>query len=120
MRFARSLTLLAVAAADMGAHGKGAGASNNTPVRAQRKVPTTNIIDGYDFGAQINALQGGPVSPEPSADHLSLSGAPPKSFQPKENIELTPTAREAVQVSEQWMTSENHPAAGPDGKVLYS
>ena len=48
------------------------------------------------------------------------SRASPKSFQPKEDIELTATAQEAVKVSEQWMTSENHPAAGPDGKVLYS
>lgn len=121
MQLTRTLVLLAVVVADVGAQGnRAAGSSSDTPVRAQRKAAPANIIDRYDFGAQINAIQSSPISPVPSADHLSVSGAPPKGFQPKDDIELTATAREAVRVSEQWMASENHPAAGPDGKVLYS
>src|ERR1051325_11984880 len=100
MQLTRSLVLLAVAVADVGAQGKRpAGASSDTPVRAERKAPPANIIDRYDFGAQLDALQGSPMSPVSPAYHLSASGAPPKSFQPKEDIELTATAREAVKVS---------------------
>ena len=121
MRLTSTFVLLAVAIADVGAQEKRpAGASSDTPVRTQRQPPPANIIDRYDFGAQLNALQGSPISPVSSADRPSVSGVPPKTFQLKEDIELTATAREAVKVSEQWMTAENHPAAGPDGKVLYS
>ena len=121
MRLIRAFLLLAVTVGIVGAQEKGPNnGPSDTPVRVQRKAPTKNTVDYYDFGGQLNALQGGPISPVPPADHLSLSGTPPKSFQPIEDIELTATAQEAVKVSEQWMSAENHPAAGPDGRVLYS
>jgi type IV secretion system protein VirB9 len=44
----------------------------------------------------------------------------PKDYRPKEDIELTPTAMEAVRVSEMWQGAKNAPAEGPDGRVLYS
>ena len=36
------------------------------------------------------------------------------------DVALTATAIEAVRVSEKWRTENNAPAAGPDGRVLYS
>jgi type IV secretion system protein VirB9 len=121
MRLTKTLFLAAISLADVGAQGQPAARrSNDAPVRLQRKAPPANIVDRYDFGAQINTLQGSPVSPPPPADQRSAPGAPPKSFQPKEDVELTATARAAVKVSEQWAAAENHPSAGPDGRVLYS
>ena len=121
MRLIHSFVLVAISLPVASAQGQRApGKSNDAPIRVQRKAPPANIVDRYDFGAQINALQGTPVSPAPPADQHSVAGSPPKSFQPKEDVELTATAREAVKVSEQWMASENRPAAGADGKVMYS
>jgi type IV secretion system protein VirB9 len=121
MRLINSFVLVAISLPVASAQGQRAtGKSNDAPVRVQRKAPPANIVDRYDFGAQIDALQGSPVSPLPPADQRSVGGAPAKGFQPKEDVELTATAREAVKVSEQWMAAENHPAAGPDGRVLYS
>jgi hypothetical protein len=121
MRLIHSFVLVAISLPVASAQGqRTTGKSNDAPVRVQRKAPPANVVDRYDFGAQINALQGNPVSPVPLADQRSAPGAPPKTFQPKEDVELTATAREAVKVSEQWMAAENHPAARPDGRVLYS
>jgi P-type conjugative transfer protein TrbG len=44
----------------------------------------------------------------------------PKDFQLKTDVPLTATAKEAVQVSQKWREEKNAPAAGSDGRVLYS
>jgi P-type conjugative transfer protein TrbG len=44
----------------------------------------------------------------------------PQEFKPKTDVELTPTAKTAVEVSENWSAEINPPAPGPDGRVLYS
>jgi type IV secretion system protein VirB9 len=54
---------------------------------------------------------------KPSSPDLALT---PPGFKPKTDVELTKTAEEAVQMSEKWMAEHNQPAAGQDGRVLYS
>jgi type IV secretion system protein VirB9 len=44
----------------------------------------------------------------------------PKDYRPPSDVPLTATALEAVQVSEKWRGEKNSPAAGSDGRVLYS
>ena len=43
-----------------------------------------------------------------------------KDFRPKADVPLTPTALEAVRVSERWQGEKNAPSSGPDGRVMYS
>jgi P-type conjugative transfer protein TrbG len=103
------------------------------PVQAKRLPPEKSkpkagnggdaLIDRYDFGAQLDALQDAPSKPVvasspgyiPSADSTVPAG-----FKPKTDVELTKTAQEAVQMSKKWMSEHNQPAVGHDGRVLYS
>jgi type IV secretion system protein TrbG len=103
------------------------------PEKSKGKTPTGSdtLIDRYDFGAQINALQdtnalqqGSPtvrpmIGPN-SGSTPSGDSTVPAGFKPKTDVELTKTAQEAVQMSEKWMSEHNQPAVGPDGRVLYS
>jgi len=91
------------------------------------------ILQQYDFGAQLNTLQnGGPftfpssVNPEFAVPPKEGSGrsvdpeAVPKDYHPRSDVPLNATAQEAVRVSEKWRGETNSPAAGSDGRVLYS
>jgi len=52
---------------------------------------------------------------------LGKPAAPvPKDFKPRTDVPLSPTAAAAVAASQQWGTQTNTPAAGADGRVLYS
>jgi len=84
--------------------------------------PSGSILDKYDFGEQVRVLEGAqPATPAPPpAKRAVVARAAEKPVEVKADVPLTPTAEEAVRVSAQWMTSKNPPAAGPDGKVLYS
>ena len=100
--------------------------------KTKRKVPpgSDNLIDKYDFGAQINALQDTSLQPGAQAVNPMLASnaglastgesAVPAGFMPKTDVQLTKTAQEAVQMSEKWMSEHNQPAVGRDGRVLYS
>jgi type IV secretion system protein TrbG len=107
------------------------------PVQAKRLPPDkakpvtskTNdaLLDRYDFGAQVNTLQGmdtqQPGAAAASPIHPSLpngDSAVPAGFKPKTDVQLTKTAQEAVQMSEKWMSEHNQPAVGHDGRGLYS
>jgi type IV secretion system protein VirB9 len=89
---------------------------------------STPLLDQYDFGAQISALQSDgsiqrgevvkPIVATPVSPALVESGVP-AGFRPKTDVQLTPTAQEAVQMSEKWMAEHNQPAAGRDGRILY-
>ncbi len=84
--------------------------------------PSGSILDKYDFGEQVRVLEGATPAaptPPPSKRATTARGAE-KPVEVKVDVPLTPTAEEAVRVSAQWMGSKNPPAAGPDGKVLYS
>jgi P-type conjugative transfer protein TrbG len=91
------------------------------------------ILQQYDFGAQINALNAddavgepGSVKPQfatPAKPVSPGSGAIesiPKDFRLNSDVPLNSTALEALRVSERWRREKNSPAAGSDGRVLYS
>jgi P-type conjugative transfer protein TrbG len=88
------------------------------------------LLQQYDYGAQIQALQQtdglsvpSDVLPETlpgKATGVNGTGPIPKDYHPKTDVPLTPTALEAVRVSEKWRGEKNAPAAGPDGRVMYS
>jgi P-type conjugative transfer protein TrbG len=84
---------------------------------------------GYDYGAQIKAMEhfnrtgdtkANGVTARPEKPPQPQPDAIPKDFHPEEDVPLTTTAQEAVQVSETFRAEENPPASGPDGRVLYS
>ncbi len=94
--------------------------------QAQPEIPA--LLRQYNFGAQIGALndlgsldpslQSEPVTPQfpgPSTKNEATANA-----NPVPEIMLSPTALAAVKVSEKWRGEPNQPAAGPDGRVLYS
>ena len=116
-------------------------ASDATAVKApaievKREPPAATVpplLQQYDFGAQLKALQEGqpftsptevnPVLAQPpkaSTGQTSEPEAVPKDYRPRTDVPLTPTALEAVRVSERWRGENNAPAAGSDGRVLYS
>jgi P-type conjugative transfer protein TrbG len=107
------------------------------PVQAKRLPPdktrhssssaNSTVLDQYDFGAQISALQNeGSVQPGPVVKPILATPAPssesgvPPGYRPRTDVQLTKTAQEAVQMSEKWMSEHNPPAVGRDGRVLYA
>jgi P-type conjugative transfer protein TrbG len=121
---------------------KSASSSKQAPLELHREPSGSNVHPGssgtpsilqqYDFGAQVRTLTEGvgPVSPEsikpefgsqnPGAGEASSPSAVPKDFRLNSDVPLNPTALEAVRVSAQWRGEKNPPAAGSDGRVLYS
>ena len=96
------------------------------PEKAKPSAKDANgaMIDRYDFGAQLSALQDS-NAPQKGATTASGSAESTKSpvppdFKPKMDVQLTKTAEEAVQMSAKWMAEHNQPAVGHDGRVLYS
>lgn len=95
------------------------------PLPARKTQPAVPpVLQKYDFGAQLQALQdvdamtpGSTTSagPTPGAD-----GKAPKDFRPKADVPLSPTATEAVRMSETWRGGQVTPAAGSDGRVMYA
>lgn len=88
--------------------------------QASKQVPP--VLQQYDFNAQVRALEGsdvpgavGEVKPVFARTDLKAPEVPPRS-----DVQLTPTALEAVRMSESWRGGQNTPAAGPDGRVLYA
>ena len=85
-------------------------------------------VFGQDGQTQAKPKAGGargaapakPAAENQSASQTLQGGPAPKAVQGKGDVPLTPNAEEAVRVSEQWMASKNAPAAGPDGKVVFS
>jgi hypothetical protein len=89
------------------------------------------ILQQYDFGAQLRALQEGEtlalpsdVNPGVAAQSKAASGqnvdsaGVPKDYRPRVDVPLNATAMEAVRVSEKLRGETNPPAAGSDGRVL--
>jgi len=96
------------------------------PEKAKPSAKDANgaMIDRYDFGAQLSALQDSnapPQGPTPAGGLAEPTKSPvPPGFKPKMDVQLTKTAEEAVQMSAKWMAEHNQPAVGHDGRVLYS
>ncbi len=83
-------------------------------------------ITQYDYATQIRALQAINLVPgepgngsAPANLQPAISGVP-KGFTLKADVPLTPTALEAVRVSERWRDESTAPTAGSDGRVLYN
>lgn len=106
----------------------GVEAKRVPPGGPERKVPPA-LLQQYDFGAQIQALQKTDSIREPS-DVVpqfvtgEVQGTPepsaPKEYRLPVDVPLTDTAMEAVRVSERWRGEKNAPAPGPDGRVMYA
>ena len=104
-----------------------AQAQRPAEVKEPRKVPS--LLQQYDFGAQVKTLQDlDPVSPASAKPRfVEPSGPPapapllsvPKDLRSKD-VPLNQSEQEAVRVSEHWRAEGTPPAAGPDGRVLYS
>src|SRR5437660_1058446 len=60
------------------------------------------------------------MSAPAQVDKSAATEEVPQEFKPKMDVELTPTAKTAVEVSESWSAELNLPAPGPDGRVVYS
>jgi type IV secretion system protein VirB9 len=96
------------------------GQTPNPPIEVKRQTDPT-MVEQYDFASQVQALQGvAPVHPAVMDTSVDVPGIAPKDFVPRKDVPLTPTALEAVRVSGRWLEETNAPAAGPDGKVVYS
>ena len=99
------------------------------PVEVKRApAPVPPLLQQYDFGAQVKALQDTHAAPDDSAKpNFVMTGPPaqpqlpppPKDLHPKD-VPLNQIEREAVRVSERWRGEGTQPAAGPDGRVLYA
>ena len=99
-----------------------------SPHQGQEKPDIPALIRQYNFGAQIGALNdmgildpsllSEPATPQFASSGAKNEGAAKPSSVPE--ISLSPTALAAVRVSEKWRGEPNQPAAGPDGRVLYS
>jgi type IV secretion system protein TrbG len=97
------------------------------PAGANRTPPPKNtppILQQYDFGGQLRTLEDPNILPNTVTPELAAPAAPngaaPKDFRPKTDVPLTPTALEAVRVSEHWQGEKNAPSLGTDGRVIYS
>lgn len=97
--------------------------------QAQNQAPP--LLQNYDFGSQLRVLQdstaidrtksGSPPSAAAvSGSSTEIEGKVPKDFQPRTDVPLSPTAMEAVRVSETFQAGQNTPANGSDGRVLYA
>jgi len=79
-------------------------------------------VDHYPLGQLIDELEGGNQQRPPGP--VPMDGAPaaevPKNWQMLKDVPLSQTAREALNVSQEWMTEKHAPAPGKDGRVLYT
>jgi type IV secretion system protein TrbG len=86
-----------------------------------KRVPDAS--QQYSYTEQIKAMTSPSSDPDQPQDAGIASAITPsdvKSMRSRTDVALTATAIEAIRVSEKWRTENNSPAAGPDGRVLYS
>ena len=101
--------------------------SNQSPPAVElNRVPP--LLQEYDFGAQIQALEQQPgLAPPPAiapqfapSKPPAASAAVPKGYHPTTDVPLTVTAAEAVEVSNRWRDEKNVPVEGSGGRVIYA
>jgi type IV secretion system protein VirB9 len=89
------------------------------------------VLKQYNYGEQVTAMTdpvnlapvpgSAPVEPQYAIDRAKTGVMSEiKNILAKPDVPLTGTALEAVRVSDKWRTENASPAAGPDGRVLYS
>jgi type IV secretion system protein VirB9 len=101
-------------------------------VEVKRKPPAPKAVakegvpspEEYPFDKLINTLAqpggattgqaNGPVSPTPAGSAM------PEGWQPAKDVVLPASAREALNVAQEWMTEKQVPAPGKNGRVLYT
>ena len=93
-----------------------------TPPAAKRVPP---VLKKYDFNAQLQALQGDAPAKsgeavKPAFSASDATGLKIPDLPAQSDVPLTPTALEAVRMSETWRGGKNIPAAGTDGRVMYA
>ena len=104
--------------------------AQTSPAPLRRLAPAAEPIptpDKYPFTEMISALDG------PSAQRTQAPSPPgsmpaptkglwlPPDFQPEKDQPLSPSAREALKVTEAWMAARsNSPTEGKDGRVVYT
>ena len=80
-----------------------------------RNPPPPALPNVQDINAGVQALE------ESLPAGVGKTAAPiPKDFKPRTDVPLSPTAAAAVLASQQWGSQPNTPAAGPDGRVVYT
>lgn len=88
-----------------------------------------DLLRQYNFGAQIQALNDlssldaslKPTVATPQFGDSEKATSPiATTLPPPVDVKLSSTALAAVQVSEKWRAGTNEPAAGTDGRVLYT
>jgi type IV secretion system protein VirB9 len=96
------------------------GQSANAPAAPSLSAPVeAKRVQAVNRPGEVKAVTTVSASTSGNGPAVVDSGVP-KDYRPKEDIALTPNAEEAVRVSAQWQGEENAPAAGPDGRVMYS
>lgn len=104
---------------------KQAPVAKRTPTSAKEvKLAVPPVLQQYDFGAQVRALEASETLASGEVKPVFVRADVPKQsatdLQPRLEVQLNPTAQEAVRMSETWRGGQNAPAAGPDGRVLYA
>jgi P-type conjugative transfer protein TrbG len=123
MKFIPIVFVIVIAA---GSEAAAQDTQNNTGAVQVKRKPAPSIVDRYDYGAQVKALEGNvaaPASGSTAPPALPGVGTPeqaPKDFKPKTDVPLTQAAKDAVRVTEKWMAEPTSPSPGPDGRVLFS
>ena len=126
----RTIAILILAVVSLGIN---AFCQTSSDASTPAPPPLPDLLKRYNYGAQIGALNdlstldpssnSSPVSPEfantskPAANPVANGG---DTARLQSEVALSPTALAAVRVSEKWRGGPNEPAAGPDGRVLYS
>jgi type IV secretion system protein VirB9 len=92
------------------------------PFEAKRLPPEkAQSAEVPDLTPQLAAIQNALSLSEGGSDHQpAVNVPPPAGYKPQTDVALTPTAKDAVQMSEKWMAEHNQPLAGQDGRVVYS
>ena len=88
-----------------------------------KRMPPVPSPEKYPFNQILTTLQeGGPEAPPPPLPKApGAAGAEvPADYKPTKDVALPATAKEALSVSQAWMTEKHVPAPGKDGRVLYT
>lgn len=89
-------------------------AAESVPTR--EKYPFDKLIGV----ASLDPLAIPPTKSDPRSSALSSTGDGPVDYPPTKDVALPPMARAALGVSQAWMSEKHAPAAGKDGRVLYT
>jgi type IV secretion system protein TrbG len=97
------------------------GIANSIWGQESPATDTVNKLPAIEVTREApNAIANGAPAILPGDNRSIDPAAVPKDYRPRFDVPLGATAMEAVRVSEKWRGETNTPAAGSDGRVLYS